>query len=115
VVEPAVSVGSQEYLKELRGFVLGAVAAARSSWGSDQRLREGGETFQTLRPWGSAATPPPSGDVCTANPEGHVEGVPGTGRVTRPGVPKKRAGASLVDPNARRARRGGTNPFQLSG
>ncbi|CAE8605699.1 unnamed protein product [Polarella glacialis] len=127
--EVLASAETTAFLRELRRFVLGslkaaAAAEASSSVGSPPRPGRGlAMGSPARRPSAAAAVPEAAAGVsdtiglfdtsATVGSGGSLTRTPSNPSAPA-AAPKKRPGGSLVDPNARKARRGGGNPFQLS-
>lgn len=132
VMLPAAGALSQEvlpqaesFLSELRSFVLGAVSAAGST--SSRHAVSPRTLVPTNAPPVSLGFSPLRGSQGTGASQldpldrfSHGASVlPASAAAAgssakAPPAAKKRAAASLVDPHARRTRRAGANPFQLS-
>jgi hypothetical protein len=122
-VGPVAALGLDKYLGELHGFVVSAVEAASGSGTgnvplSGQATCFGDETLQmsTLSFGVPSTLPCLNGFTAPASSDKRLETLPGSmsvaARSAKPAA-KKRVG-SLVEPNVRKVRGVGTNPFQLA-
>eukprot|EP00427_Karlodinium_veneficum_P030134 CAMPEP_0169182954 /NCGR_PEP_ID=MMETSP1016-20121227/366_1 /TAXON_ID=342587 /ORGANISM="Karlodinium micrum, Strain CCMP2283" /LENGTH=271 /DNA_ID=CAMNT_0009258281 /DNA_START=146 /DNA_END=958 /DNA_ORIENTATION=- len=115
---PVAIPGLDSYLRELHGFVVGAISAASGTSTSQAHHPTciGDDTLQmpTLHLGGGASLFTVSATPAMLSSERKFESVASAPPAPKAPTTRKRVGGSLVEPHVRKARGGGANPFQLS-
>jgi len=117
VPAPLPTLEGDNYLRDLRGFVVAAVrAAAHRSIPTSSQFLQGSDSILQTPAWldGRVSTLPSANGAGTNLERGreHMSAASRSAHIST--AHRKRAGVSMVDPHSRKARNAGSNPFQLS-